>query len=107
MLVPVEFILISIFISSRKRFEGGNNVHSLTGVPVGERSSPKKTPELGVGALEDLYKLQVHVGQLAIQKKFKKIRTADGSSVSDKSGGSCLTKGRNSTKGGEGAVWDL
>lgn len=74
---------------------------------MGERSSPKKTPELGVGALEDLYKLQVHVGQLAIQKKFKKIRTADGSSVSDKSGGSCLTKRRNSTKGGEGAVWNL
>lgn len=67
----MRFILISILISSRMRFEGVNNLHSLTSVPVGERPSPKKTPELGVRALEYLYKRQIHRGQFAIPKNYE------------------------------------
>lgn len=53
------------------RFEGVNNVHSLTSVPMGERSSLKETPELGVGALKYLYKWQIHRGQFTIPKNYE------------------------------------
>lgn len=74
---------------------------------MGEGSSPKETPELSVGSLEDLYNLQVHIWSACDSKDIQKKRTADGGSIGDKSSGSCLTKGRNGTKRGEGAVGDL